>query len=137
MAPDLFKMNRFEEDSHEPFPVSEDVSGSVVEWLARDSRGHVALFTAVTDQAGTLRRALGAVKPSPQEIHIVTRDRSRVFRMIPRIGVCYLIRVGKLDKSRQACFSQKVDILRYQHRYLNSYSPDESTILSARAAVLS
>jgi len=70
MAPDPFKMNRFEDDSHEHLPVEEDLPGSVVEWLAQDSRGHVALFTGVTEtdvSASVLneldahRRALGAI----------------------------------------------------------------------------
>ena len=43
-------MNRFEDrDVHELLPVEEEVQGSVVEWLARDSRDHVALFTAVAE----------------------------------------------------------------------------------------
>jgi hypothetical protein len=43
-------MNPFEDhDTHEALPVEEEVHGPVVEWLAQDSRGHVALFTAVTD----------------------------------------------------------------------------------------
>jgi len=41
-------VNRLEEhDTHEGLPVEEEVQGPVVEWLAQDSRGHVALFTAV------------------------------------------------------------------------------------------
>jgi hypothetical protein len=64
-------MNRFEDrDVHDPLPVEEEVQDSVVEWLARDSRDHVALFTAVTkaDVAPTVmdaldahRRAVGAI----------------------------------------------------------------------------
>jgi hypothetical protein len=41
-------MNRFEDhDAHEDLRGDEEVQGPVVEWLARDSRGHVAVFTAV------------------------------------------------------------------------------------------
>ena len=41
-------MNRFEDhDVHEPLPVEEEIQDSVLEWLARDSCDHVALFTAV------------------------------------------------------------------------------------------
>jgi hypothetical protein len=64
-------MNRFEDrDVHEPLPVEEEVQGSLVEWLARDSRDHVALFTAVTeadvapavlDELDAHRRAVGAI----------------------------------------------------------------------------
>jgi hypothetical protein len=64
-------MNRFEErDEHEPLPVEEEVQGAVVEWLARDSRDHVALFTAVTqadvvptvlDEMDAHRRAVDAI----------------------------------------------------------------------------
>ena len=70
MSPDPFKMNRFDEDSHEVLPVEEDLTGSVVEWLALDSRGHVALFTAVSETDVSLRvlneldahrRAVGAI----------------------------------------------------------------------------
>jgi hypothetical protein len=63
-------MNRFEDrDVHEPLPV-EEVQGSVVEWLAQDSRGHVALFTAVAeadvapavlDELDAHRRAVEAI----------------------------------------------------------------------------
>jgi len=64
-------MNRFEDrDVHELLPVEEEVQGSVVEWLARDSRDHVALFTAVAeadvspavlDELDAHRRAVGAI----------------------------------------------------------------------------
>jgi hypothetical protein len=41
-------MNQFEDhEAHDVLPVEEEVQGTVVEWLARDSRDHVALFTAV------------------------------------------------------------------------------------------
>ena len=64
-------MNRFEDrDVHELLPVEEEVQGPVVEWLARDSRDHVALFTAVAeadvspavlDELDAHRRAVGAI----------------------------------------------------------------------------
>ena len=64
-------MNRFEgQDAHEALLVEEDLHGPVVEWLAQDSRGHVALFTAVgetnvapavVDELDAHRRAVGAV----------------------------------------------------------------------------
>jgi hypothetical protein len=63
-------MNRFKDhDAHEPLPVEEEARGTVVEWLARDSRGHVALFTAVTpgdvppglEELDAHRRALAAI----------------------------------------------------------------------------
>lgn len=63
-------MNRFEDDVHEPLPVEEEIQGAVVEWLARDSRDHVALFTAVAeadvspgvlDELDAHRRAVGAI----------------------------------------------------------------------------
>ena len=50
--------------------MEEEVQGSVVEWLARDSRDHVALFTAVAeadvspavlDELDAHRRAVGAI----------------------------------------------------------------------------
>ena len=50
--------------------MEEEVQGSVVEWLARDSREHVAVFTAVAeadvspavlDELDTHRRAVGAI----------------------------------------------------------------------------
>jgi hypothetical protein len=41
-------MNRSEDhDAHQPLPVEEEAQGTVVEWLARDCRGHVAVFTTV------------------------------------------------------------------------------------------
>jgi hypothetical protein len=68
-------MNRFEDhDVHQPFPVEEEAEGTVVEWLARDSRGHVAVFTAVAsgdvlppglDQLDEHRRALDAILGVP------------------------------------------------------------------------
>lgn len=53
-------MNRSEDhDTREPLPVEEEAHGTVVEWLARDSRDHVALFTAV---------APGDVPPGLEEL---------------------------------------------------------------------
>ena len=41
-------MKRFEDhDEQEPFPHEEESEGTVVEWLARDARDHVAVFTAI------------------------------------------------------------------------------------------
>ncbi len=63
-------MNRSEDhDAHEPLPVEEETQGPVVEWLARDSRDHVALFTAVAsgdvppglEELDAHRRALAAI----------------------------------------------------------------------------
>jgi len=64
-------MNRFEDhDVHEPLPVEEEIQDSVLEWLARDSCDHVALFTAVAaadvspavlDELDAHRRAVGAI----------------------------------------------------------------------------
>jgi hypothetical protein len=64
-------VNRSEEhEAQEIFPVEEDLHGPVVEWLAQDSRGHVALFTAVAavdvapavlDELDAHRRAVGAI----------------------------------------------------------------------------
>ena len=65
-------MNRFEDHEHrEPLLVEEEAQGLLLlEWLARDVRGHVALFTAlapgdvspeVLDQLDEHRRALAAI----------------------------------------------------------------------------
>jgi len=64
-------MNRFEDhDVHEPLPVEEEIQDSVLEWLARDSCDHVALFTAVAaadvspavlDELDAHRRAVGMI----------------------------------------------------------------------------
>jgi hypothetical protein len=64
-------VNRSEgHDAHETFRVEEDLHGPVVEWLAQDSRGHVALFTAVAaadvapavlDELDAHRRAVGMI----------------------------------------------------------------------------
>ncbi len=74
-------MNRFEDrDVHEPLPVEEEVQGVVVEWLARDSREHVALFTAVAaadvspavlDELDAHRRAVGAILGGAATTHSV------------------------------------------------------------------
>ena len=68
-------MNRFEDhDAHEPLPVEEEVQGSVVEWLARDCRDYVAVFTAVApgdappprlDELDDHRRALATILGAP------------------------------------------------------------------------
>ena len=58
----------------ELFQSDEEVEGPVVQWLARDSRDHVALFTAtgaadvsriVLDELDAHRRALAAILCSP------------------------------------------------------------------------
>jgi hypothetical protein len=64
-------MNPFEDhDAHETLPVEEELHGAAVEWLAQDSRGYVALFTAATeadvapavlDELDAHRRAVGAI----------------------------------------------------------------------------
>jgi len=71
MSPIRSTMNRFEDhDLHEPLPVEEEAEGAVVEWLAQDSRGHVAVFTGVAsgdllppglDELEEHRRALAEV----------------------------------------------------------------------------
>jgi hypothetical protein len=68
-------MNQSEDhDAHQPFPVEEEAHGAVVEWLARDSRGHVAIFTAVAsadilppglEELEEHRRALAAILEVP------------------------------------------------------------------------
>ena len=68
-------MSRFAEHGDlQPFPVEEEAQGSVVEWLARDSRGHVAVFTSVAsgdvpppwlDELDAHRRALAAILGVP------------------------------------------------------------------------
>lgn len=75
MSPLRSTMNRFEDhDLHQPLPVEEEAEGAVVEWLARDSRGHVAVFTAVAagdvlppglDEVEEHRRALAAILQVP------------------------------------------------------------------------
>jgi hypothetical protein len=41
-------MKRFEDqEDPQPFPHEEEIEGAVVEWLARDVRDHVAVFTAI------------------------------------------------------------------------------------------
>lgn len=68
-------MNRFEDPEHrEPFPVEEELHGPLLEWLARDARDHIALFTAIApvdtaaevlDQLDEHRRALAAILGAP------------------------------------------------------------------------
>jgi len=68
-------MNRFEDDDdREPLPVDEELHGPLLEWLARDARGHVALFTAIArldppqevlDHLDEHRRALATILCSP------------------------------------------------------------------------
>jgi len=70
-------MKRFEDQ--EPFPHEEEIEGTVVEWLARDARDHVALFTALgsrsfssplADELDEHRRALAFIL----DIHPLTRS---------------------------------------------------------------
>ena len=65
-----FIMNRFEDHKPREELLIDEVKGPIVVWLARDFRGHVALFTAVTeadlppavlDELDGHRRALGAI----------------------------------------------------------------------------
>ena len=68
-------MNRSEDPEHrEPFPVGEELQGQLLEWLARDARDHVALFTAIApvelapevmDRLQEHRRALAAILGVP------------------------------------------------------------------------
>src|SRR4030095_88341 len=42
------RMNPFEDpERRDPFPVEEELHGPLLEWLARDARDHIALFTAI------------------------------------------------------------------------------------------
>jgi hypothetical protein len=73
-------MKRSEDSKNqEPFPHEEENEGAVVEWLARDARDHVAMFTAIGcgDFAPSLveelqehRRALSFIL----DVHPVTRS---------------------------------------------------------------
>jgi len=68
-------MNRFEDpERRDPFPVDEEITGPLLEWLARDARDHVALFTAIApvdlapevlDRFDQHRRALVAILGGP------------------------------------------------------------------------
>jgi len=68
-------MNRFEDPQRrDPFPVDEEITGPLLEWLARDARDHVALFTAIApvdlapevlDRFDQHRRALVAILGGP------------------------------------------------------------------------
>jgi hypothetical protein len=77
-TPEMMKRSE-DPENHEPFPHEEENQGPVVEWLARDARDHVAVFTAIgsRDFAPPLieeleehRRALAFVL----DIHPVTRS---------------------------------------------------------------
>jgi len=75
MSPFRTTMNRSEDhDAHEPLPVEEEAQGTVVEWLARDSRDHVALFTAV---------ALGDVPPGLEELDAHRRALAAILATAP------------------------------------------------------
>jgi hypothetical protein len=73
-------MKRYEDqENQEPFPHEEETVGTVLEWLARDARDHVAVFTAVgsrdfspplVEELDEHRRALAFIL----DIHPVTRS---------------------------------------------------------------
>jgi hypothetical protein len=68
-------MNPFEDpERRDPFPVEEELHGPLLEWLARDARDHIALFTAIApvdvapevlDRLEEHRRALAAILVAP------------------------------------------------------------------------
>jgi hypothetical protein len=68
-------MNQFEDpERRELFPVEEELHGPLLEWLARDARDHIAVFTAIApvdvapevlDQLDEHRRALAAILGAP------------------------------------------------------------------------
>ena len=72
-------MKRSEDPQNQPFPHEEEDEGPVVEWLARDGRDHVAVFTAIgsrdfapplIEELDEHRRALSFIL----DIHPVTRS---------------------------------------------------------------
>jgi len=86
-------MNPFENhEAHDALPVEEEVQGSVVEWLARDSRDHVALFTAVVtedvlppeldeiDEHGRVLAAILGIPPTTRSVFGVPLGNERADR---------------------------------------------------------
>ena len=75
MSPTRSPMNQSDNhDAHQTLPVEEEAHGAVVEWLARDSRGHVAVFSSVAsadvlppwlDELDEHSRALAALLEVP------------------------------------------------------------------------